>query len=119
MTKAPYLRILDTRKHQPEVVSLTWPEHETLSKTLRPSIHSNGYIIACGQQSKPVISIFDIRFVRGEKRRHEINISMQVKDKKILRSEFHPERDELVVMGGDYALQYLDFRLTEQTPAAR
>ncbi|RKP25775.1 hypothetical protein SYNPS1DRAFT_28503 [Syncephalis pseudoplumigaleata] len=102
------LLLHDHRTPQEPVLTFGVPQQSRLSRYIAPSWHSDGYMVACGQQDKPHISIWDIRYQHVQSGPCQL---IQSHDKRIIEVRFHPTKPVLGSISSDLSMNFMDFTL--------
>ena len=112
MAMSSQLRLFDCRNNS-VVHSFGIQETANLSRYVRPSWHSNGYLIANGTLSPTdtvgSINIWDIRMMRNGSSSVRPVKMINCDDRRLVRAEFAPDGLSLVGMSTDGSLTFVDF----------
>jgi WD40 repeat protein len=140
-SKENQILLFDTRMHS-VVKTLSWSQMDTnvsMTQTIVPSWSSSGRLIACGS-TDPIINLWDIRYVGVGKPTGQLRamhglaspltltllsllifhlplLLHLVAEKRVLRSEFHPRQDNILVsLSSDRTMRCSRFELEEVLP---
>ncbi|KAK9701869.1 hypothetical protein K7432_011518 [Basidiobolus ranarum] len=109
--KSDQLHIYDRRSNNFSSLSFGFQQSENLSRYMSPSFHSNGHLVAFGQ-NEPKINIWDVRYIQQGKKSSQV---LYLHERRILKSLFHPQQDTLISMSTDSSLAFTDFHMFENT----